>query len=569
VIPLALTWRSVRHTRPSQLWARLHLQVKRKVISRVNARTSLVSSRTRWPDSVEITETGQPPRLREEVPLPIFGRREHLCVQEAGESFAAFLNLKHPIKCPVDWHPHAWERGTRLETLNLHYMEYLEAVDDSTFAAVVEDWIRSNPPYRSCYWLDSWNSYALSIRIVVWMQQYALRQESFSIRTRRLLLASLLAQIRFLVKNLELDIPGNHIIKNIKAILWAGHFFQGLEADHWRKLGTELLLKHVSEQILDDGLHFERSPAYHAQVFADLLECYSILSPSDTRSRLAGALAAMAQGLCDLTHPDDMISLFNDGGLHMAYQPSQCLTACDRLTGDSAVPRAQFAYPTAGYYGLRKGDSFLAVDCGAIAPDHLPAHGHGDILSFEWDVQGHRLIVDAGVFEYHEGQWRDYSRSTRAHNTVTLDDADQCEFWKSFRVGRRAVVSCDRVAFRTGWIHVTGHHDGFARLSGRPMHHRSLSSDTATVDVTDRILGGNRQAVRARLLLHPECTVLPVEGVWIISRRHVTVRVTAACPVRVEEAWWMPDFGVMQKTSQIVFEYGRAPCTGGFKLHAL
>ena len=68
---------------------------------------------------------------------------------------------------------------------------------------------------------------------------------------------------------------------------------------------------------------------------------------------------------------------------------------------------------------------FLIVDGGPVGPDYLPAHAHADIFSFELSLEGQRFVVDAGVFEYAAGEWRDFARSTAAHNTMTLDDRDQ------------------------------------------------------------------------------------------------------------------------------------------------
>ena len=83
------------------------------------------------------------------------------------------------------------------------------------------------------------------------------------------LLGSLARQLRFLERNLELDLGGNHLIKNIKALLWAGRFFENGEAARWQAKGETLLRRELEEQILADGMHYERSPAYHGQVFVD------------------------------------------------------------------------------------------------------------------------------------------------------------------------------------------------------------------------------------------------------------------------------------------------------------
>ena len=64
-----------------------------------------------------------------------------------------------------------------------------------------------------------------------------------------------------------------------------------------------------------------------------------------------------------------------------------------------------------GYFGARLGDDYLVVDCGRIGPDDLPAHAHGDVLSFELSIAGHRIIVDQGVYEYVAGD----APAPRAH----------------------------------------------------------------------------------------------------------------------------------------------------------
>ena len=51
-------------------------------------------------------------------------------------------------------------------------MEFVEALYSHNWFSFIKDWIFSNKPYKKGYWLDDWNSYSLSIRVVVWMQQF-------------------------------------------------------------------------------------------------------------------------------------------------------------------------------------------------------------------------------------------------------------------------------------------------------------------------------------------------------------------------------------------------------------
>ena len=120
-------------------------------------------------------------------------------------------------------------------------------------------------------------------------------------------------------------------------------------------------------------------------------------------------------------------------------RPSAC-DVYERLFGRRPTARESFAFADAGYFGLRSATSYLVVDCGRIAPDDLPAHGHGDVLSFEWSVGTQRVFVDQGVFEYIPGARRQAARSAASHNTLCLEGADQADFFGAFRCGRRPNV---------------------------------------------------------------------------------------------------------------------------------
>lgn len=541
--------RSARHTRPTQLWRRL----ERLARQRLHDVASTLPARAR-----RVTV----PELAEAPPAPLFAARAERVVVLRGEPHAAFLNVTHSLAAPIEWAP---ALTPELERMNLHYMEYLEALDDEGFTRVVEDWIEANPLSRAGSWRIGWNSFVVSLRALVWMQQLAARGDRLEPTFLRRAAESLVEQVRFLETHLELDIGGNHLIKNAKTLLWAGAFFRGRLARRWSALGAVLLRAELDEQLLADGLHYERSPAYHAQVFADLAEC-AHLAEGELRERLVAALERMAQPLVDLTHPDGAPSLFNDGGLTMAYSTQECLAAAQRLGVRTPAPRARFELPHAGYYGLRSGSSYLLVDCGALAPDHLPAHGHGDALAFEWSIGGQRFIVDAGVCEYERGEWRDRARSTSSHNTLTLDELDQSEFWAAFRVGRRARVRCERFeALGHGFV-LEGSHDGYAHLAGAPLHRRRFVASRESLVIDDAVVGGAQQVARARLLLHPNVRAQRVRRGVLLQQGDTWIMLETSHSLAVVDAHWCPDFGVRRPTSQIVISYGAAPCTGRFTL---
>ncbi len=500
------------------------------------------------------------------LPVAVFPPRRHLVQNVDGESALCQFNRIWPIHGRFNWQLTREGRSTHLERLAFHYLEFIESLDTALGESILLDWIHRNPPWQPDYWLDSWNSYAVSIRSVCMMQWLSACHNDISRESAKQIAASVVEQIRFLERNLEIDICGNHLIKNIKGLLWAGNFFHGSEAARWYRLGSELLCDEMNAQFLDDGMHFELSPAYHCQVFADLLECASVLEPAD-RSQLIQRLDSAAKVIADLTHPDERISLFGDGGLNMAYLPAQCLSAYQHLGGTRPDPRAVFGFTASGYYGIRSGSGYLTFDCGPSCADSLPAHGHGDMLAFEWDVGTWRIVVDAGVHEYETGAERDWNRSTRAHNTVTVGNRDQCEFVKSFRVGHRAHGRCIDADLRESGISVTGSYTSHSADGQRIDHTRTISGSPSAFQVVDQVLSRFSEPAVSRLLLHHDCSVSALSDTCVdILCGRIRVRLSSESPVQISRAKWSPDFGTEYATCQLEMLYGNTPCESGFTL---
>lgn len=486
----------------------------------------------------------------------------------------------HPDATPhaVDLHglsidlepPIAWTRdqgfdGTDLQQVHLHEHAWIAALPDRELMAVLDDWMARVRPYGPRYWVASWNSYTLAGRVLSWLRQIAARDlpQAFVVRT----LASTLEQLAFLSRNLERDLRGNHLLRNLAALAWGSACFDGPDAAAWRATVERLLPGELDHQILDDGLHFELSPAYHLQVMTDLLSIYAALPPSPARERLHRALRAMASAAATLVHPDGGPSLFSDAGLHMAPPTADLLACWASLSGESVPPAPPVhLFERAGYAVYRDAVQTLVADCGPIAASDLPAHGHADALSFEWSVGGQRVIVDAGVPHYQAGPERLASRGTAVHNTLTLDDADQAELFGSFRTGRRPTVTRTVWAPRGDGFVLAGHHDGYAHLPGRPIHHRRFDLRGGRLHIQDRVEGGRGQRAAARLLLHPHVRVEPDGSALVLSLGPHRIRVRSTAPLRVEEAVWWPDFGAEHPTQRIVIDLGQAPCEGSTTL---
>ncbi|MCB1883032.1 MAG: alginate lyase family protein, partial [Geminicoccaceae bacterium] len=483
------------------------------------------------------------------APRPLFGEAEGGFVMRLAWG-------DRRIGEPVRWDAPPEGGGpdlARAEINNLHFMEYLEGAGDAAFARLVRDWIAGNPPRAKGASRHAWRPYNLSLRVFVWLGELA-RRPGLDPAFRALAGASIAAQLDHLAGHLETDLRGNHLVKNVKALLWGAAAFEGPAGERWRRLGLRRLDAEIKEQILADGCHYERSPAYHCQVLADFVECRAVLEPGPLRDRLDAAVRRMLPAMRLLTHPDGLVAPLNDGGLRMAHPPAAILDAWRALAGEAPPPppSGPFALADAGYYGLATPDERVVVDCGPLEPAYLAGHAHGDLLAVEWSTGGRRVLVDQGTFQYVAGPGRAATRATASHNTVTLDGRDQSDFHGAFRVGRRARPLSPLFEVKGSGFRFMGSHDGYDVLPGAPRHHREVEASPGRLLVRDRIAGGRGQKAEARYLLHPDCALEADGDGFLIENGPVTIRAMADRPLRVEPASWFPDLYVALPTRRLV-----------------
>jgi hypothetical protein len=118
----------------------------------------------------------------------------------------------------------------------------------------------------------------------------------------------------------------------------------------------------------------------------------------------------------------------------------------------------------------------LRLTCGVeLTPTN--GHSHADLFSFELQAGEDRVLVDSGTYAYYPSRkWRDYFRSTSAHNTAVVDGQSQAiglsrdHFgWVAFpKPDVRAWLSDERLDY------FDAEHDGYRRLAQSVSHRRRV-----------------------------------------------------------------------------------------------
>ncbi len=463
------------------------------------------------------------------------------------------IGRDHPFARPVDWQ--AGDQSL-LWRFTLHYFEWLadlrEAQEGTVHArALIDDWMDAHPRPGGI----AWHPYPLSLRVYAWLCHAPFVLEGADDAWRHRFVQSLDRQVRHLARVIERDIGGNHLIKNLKALVAAGRCLAG--RNELGAAALKALAAAVADQVPADGCHYERSPAYHFQVLGDLIDLRALLTKTDgaTPAWLDDAIGRMARALAFFRLGDGGLALFNDGDVGNAARLARL---DEQVDGPSTAPES---LGEAGYHRLAAGDAVALIDTGRCCPDELPAHAHADTLAFEFSVGEARLVVNCGTYAYQDAAWRNRLRGTAAHSTVEIDGFDSAEVYGVFRLGRRPRDVQGRRHANADEISVEGSHDGYRRLGLVHHRHLSLAHDGGRLSGEDRVqrikANGAERRMAARFHLHPDVRVAlgagggisldaPGTGTWLFE--------APGEAVRLDDSVYAPHFGEMHQSRQIVVE---------------
>jgi uncharacterized heparinase superfamily protein len=518
---IARLGRTVVHLRPGQVAHRARLRAQQEGLRRLPEAGHRVLS---GPDPS--AAAGWPVEFRP-VDARTPGRWPSVPELRAGQ--IRLLGLARAIGDPPGWH-HA--DAPRLWRFHLHYWDWAwglasdqdRLVGRALFARLWRSW-QSSAGFAQG---DAWHPYPTALRAWSWCGLHRDLAAGSDIEPD--FIAGLAAHAGFLRRHLEYDVGGNHLIKGLKALAGLAVFFAD---ERLLRRAVGRLAQQLARQVLADGGHFERAPAYHCQVLADLIDVADLLratgqAPTDV---ISASVDRMRGWLGTVLTPDGQVPLLNDG-----YPVDQELIAV--LQPGPPPDGPLVVLPASGLVRAAAGRWHLLADVGAPCPPSLPAHAHADTFGCLVHVDRLPLLIDTGTSTYEPGPVRGHERSTAAHSTVQLDGADSTEVWSVFRAGRRARVRGLEARADSSGITCEAAHDGFRSLRGHPLHRRRWSLTEGELRVDDTVTGRGRHEIIVRWQLAVGTTVRVADAAAFVTTPvggfSVAIEATAPVSVAVE-----------------------------------
>ena len=353
--------------------------------------------------------------------------------------------------------------------------------------------------------------------------------------------AQIVADLHLLKNRLEYHLLANHLLENAFA-LFIGGTVTG-ERDIL-DAGRTLLRAQLQEQILEDGMHYERSPMYHMIVLERLLDVLNFAKANDdglvelltTYARKMTCLAMNWSGL-------ERIPMMQDSAYGIAFPVATLAEYFRALLEEDKLPHPS-KFNSSGYRWLQHGDLKAFANVGAIAPSFQPAHAHSDELNFELYLRNQPIVVDSGISTYEKNVQRLKERSTQSHNCIGAAGHSLSDVWSGFRVGKRAHVQIleDEATILQG------------SCTNRMMNViRKFYIANNAFEIHDRVSMNTGGRAFGSLHFHPrlEIQILSAEK-FQVSNLEIIVHTDAGAPL-IEEFYYCVGFNQRVPAKKIVY----------------
>lgn len=208
----------------------------------------------------------------------------------------------------------------------------------------------------------------------------------------------------------------------------------------WRRIAIERLYRQLDEEVYPDGMQVELALGYNNWVLHEFSSVLRVAKHNGMLETLPGDFRAKLEKMYDYQlramRPDGMVWGLNDASdaaprklLEEAveYFPSRAdfrWGATGGKEGERPSPDS-VAMPYSGHYIMRASREPQGLHALFDAGPWGAGHQHEDKLGLLAYAYGRPLLIEGGTHMYDKSRWRRYVLSTRAHNTVRVDDQEQ------------------------------------------------------------------------------------------------------------------------------------------------
>lgn len=506
---------------------------------------------------------------------------------------------------------YVWDLN-RLQFLQPLAMAAALGVDERALAALeaaIRSWSEGNPPFQGVSWNSGIELALRTTSLIFAASLCADRMSASAIDRLRAILSAHLYWLRRFPS--RFSSANNHRISEAMGEFLIAQALPDLpSAAQYAEEARSILEHEAVSQLLEDGVGAEQSPTYGAFVAETILVANFVARANGRQfqSAVNDRLVAFGNYIAWLTDSngrapsigdDDQGRVLTPVGQREHCYPASVATAIAGFLGrpgfgarprerteirdalfnaptvSNPAPEGICSFETGGYSIVREtraGKKVLLVfDHGPLGYLAIAAHGHADANAITLSLDDLPILVDPGTYLYHSGgEWRDWFRGTRAHNTLNLRGVNQSAIAGPFNWSHKARAWLESIRNGPDWTMV-GRHDGYVSRFGVE-HQRTVSSSDDGMEILDRLLPGPSDVPAEVVFQFASDLVITGEGLVRTISRHdeVLVRIAFDSAGEIElqiggesksGGWASSEFGKKEPAPRLVWR-GLIPAGG-------
>jgi len=508
-------------------------------------------------------------------------------------------DIPYDIKIP-------WELSRAYHFITLG-QAYLYTNDDKyarEFVKQAKSWTEENPVGYGINWKTTMEA---GIRVINWIWAYYFFcfSPDFSDEEQYSYLANIYAHGLYISRHLEFGpVLGNHFFSDVVGLLYAAVFLPEVkESQKWLKEAKKYIFQEIIKQFEPDGANFEQSTAYHRLVLELSLSAVLLLQingheiPKNVKERLHKALLFTAA----ITKPDGRVPVIgdaDDGRAHIFSEATRknindhryllCLGAIifedpqlkkvssefwpetiwlggresldkyNSLTQKSFEPLITFE--KSGFYALHGNQSKVIIHAGEVGQRGWGGHSHNDQFSFEYFHKSNTYIIDSGPYVYtSEPEERNKFRSTRAHNTLMIDNQEINRFKGRELFALENDSSCRLLGHQQAeqFSFIDLSHSAYRRLKNSVILRRQfyLDKKTGSLLIKDIIKTEGNHKIELNLHFNCEVEIKEISPHIYLARKdqeQISIILPGGFEEKIVNGFISPSYGIKRESKRLI-----------------
>lgn len=340
----------------------------------------------------------------------------------------------------------------------------------------------------------------------------------------KLLTNAVITNTKVLERQLSHDseITNNHAIGEFSALALVGVYLDDVSLIN---KGLKFLERELKRQIYCDGISYEGTIPYLRFNLDFLTFIYRALKAVNYNcpNFLVFYIDKISQSLSGLIDKNGFVPPIGDGddGKVLKFDEEDYLCVTESLQLASVISNKAYAtkdssysltfwvlgkdssrkkantkfniYKNSGISHYNNNSLDVWIDCGptGLGLSGLGGHGHNDTTSLVVHHNNEGVLHDPGWYTYHsDPKLRDYFRSTKNHNTITINGLEQARLKNKFEILNDCKPSIFRIKQNKTKISVQCGHNGYKRINKSIKYRRyihMIENPEIHVVVTDMV----------------------------------------------------------------------------------